>query len=125
MKGHLIRERRQEKIRNTISSDTQEEIFCKKLNEEYYGLAYNRGAMSPTNSEETNLSEENREVSFTSQGQGQTLLPKKKSIDGDFRAKYKTEICKFWAFNKQCRYGDNVRKNIFLKIKILFFKKFF
>ncbi len=35
-------------------------------------------------------------------------LMKKKSIDADFRAKYKTEICKFWGVNKDCRYGDNV-----------------
>jgi butyrate response factor 1 len=34
---------------------------------------------------------------------------KKKSVDSDFRAKYKTEICKFWGLNKECRYGDNVR----------------
>lgn len=65
--------------------------------------------MSPTNSDETNLSEENRENSFTNQAQAVNLLPKK-SVDGDFRVKYKTEICKFWSFNKNCRYGDNVKK---------------
>jgi len=32
----------------------------------------------------------------------------KKSVDADFRQKYKTEICKFWELNKECRYGNNV-----------------
>ena len=32
----------------------------------------------------------------------------KKFTDNDFRAKYKTEICKFWQVHKNCKYGDNV-----------------
>ncbi len=28
----------------------------------------------------------------------------------DFKAKYKTELCKFWEINKTCKYGDNVSK---------------
>ena len=64
-------------------------------------MAYIKGSVvSPTKSEETNLSEEIESVL------NQTI--NKKSGDSDFRQKYKTEICKFWGYNKECRYGDNV-----------------
>ncbi len=33
---------------------------------------------------------------------------KKKSIEKDFRIKYKTEKCKFYEVNMDCKYGDNV-----------------
>ncbi len=33
---------------------------------------------------------------------------KKKSIEKDFRTKYKTERCKFFEVNKECKYGENV-----------------
>lgn len=62
--------------------------------EEYIGLAYYQTA-SPDESTLDDFS--------NSSGM------KRKSTDGDFRAKYKTEICKFWELNKECRYGDNVR----------------
>ena len=39
----------------------------------------------------------------------------KKSVDVDFRQKYKTEICKFWELNKECRYGNNVIDYYFMK----------
>lgn len=37
---------------------------------------------------------------------------KKKSIEKDFRIKYKTEKCKFYEVNMDCKYGDNVKKLI-------------
>ena len=33
---------------------------------------------------------------------------KKSSADNDYRIKYKTEKCKFWELNKECKFGDNV-----------------
>ena len=68
---------------------------------------------SPALSDDTNLSDEKeRDTSISNLN----LLQKKKSVDSDFRAKYKTEICKFWGVNKECRYGDSVYKfnNFFL-----------
>jgi hypothetical protein len=29
----------------------------------------------------------------------------------DFKLKFKTEKCKFWEIDNNCKYGDNVRKN--------------
>lgn len=49
---------------------------------------------SPTRSDDTGVSEDG-------------LVGMKKSIDSDFRVKYKTEQCKFFALNKSCKYGDN------------------
>lgn len=43
---------------------------------------------------------------------------KKKSIEKDFRVKYKTEKCKFYETNKECKFGENVKSLI---LKILFF----
>jgi hypothetical protein len=31
-----------------------------------------------------------------------------KSKTGDFKTKYKTEMCKYWQIEKSCKYGDNV-----------------
>jgi hypothetical protein len=31
------------------------------------------------------------------------------SKQNDFRVKYKTEICKYWEVNKECKFGDSVR----------------
>ncbi len=32
-----------------------------------------------------------------------------KGKNSDFKLKYKTEKCKFWELDKECKYGDNVR----------------
>ena len=32
----------------------------------------------------------------------------KKTKTGDFKTKYKTEMCKYWQIEKSCKYGDNV-----------------
>lgn len=32
----------------------------------------------------------------------------KKGEGTDFRKKYKTEICKYWEVNQECRYKDSV-----------------
>jgi hypothetical protein len=32
----------------------------------------------------------------------------KKNSDHAYRAKYKTEKCKYWEINMSCKYGDNV-----------------
>jgi hypothetical protein len=62
---------------------------------------------SPTLSDDTNLSDEKERDASISMSNFNSLQ-KKKNVDSDFRAKYKTEICKFWGVNKECRYGDNV-----------------
>lgn len=72
--------------------------------EEYKDISYLNNSnylVSPNKSDETNCTEV-EESNVT-----RSIL-KKKSIDGDFRVKYKTEICKFWELNKMCKYGDNV-----------------
>jgi hypothetical protein len=82
--------------------------------DEYHGLSYlnnkmnNNNLISPTRSDETNVSmvsENDKESNYNG-----VKMQKKKSMekDGDFRAKYKTEICKFFMLNKECRYGNNV-----------------
>jgi hypothetical protein len=32
----------------------------------------------------------------------------KKSSENDFKVKYKTEICRFWEFNQNCKFGEKV-----------------
>jgi hypothetical protein len=34
--------------------------------------------------------------------------PKALQKSTDFKVKYKTEICKYWAINQSCKFGDNV-----------------
>ena len=36
-----------------------------------------------------------------------TRCNSRKSSDGSFKQKFKTEICKFWDLNKVCKFGDN------------------
>jgi hypothetical protein len=67
--------------------------------DEYQGLSYLNQKSSPIRSEDTNVTENDNDPNKAA---------KKKSIDIDFRMKYKTEICKFWELNKECRYGNNV-----------------
>jgi hypothetical protein len=34
---------------------------------------------------------------------------KKNTIESDFKIKYKTEKCKFWEINQNCKFGENVK----------------
>jgi hypothetical protein len=67
------------------------------LNEEYNGLSYKSAkVMTPRK-----------------QGVEEKVEPvKKKSIEKDFRIKYKTEKCKFFENSKECKFGDNVINNL-------------
>ncbi len=38
---------------------------------------------------------------------------RKYSIENDFRTKFKTEKCKFFELNKECKFRESVRKNIY------------
>jgi len=69
--------------------------------DEYQGLSYLNPKLSPNRSEDTNVTDNDSDIN---------KLTKKKSVEVDFRMKYKTEICKFWELNKDCRYGSNVRE---------------
>jgi hypothetical protein len=62
--------------------------------EEYQGLSYKCTKTNPIKSS----IEEKLETPV-----------KKKSIEKDFRVKYKTEKCKFYETNKECKFGENVR----------------
>jgi len=64
--------------------------------------------LKSSSEEELSMKDEYLDLRNSSEESSQFPLIKKQSIDSDFRAKYKTEICKFWALNKDCRYGDNV-----------------
>lgn len=63
----------------------------KQETDEYQGLSYKKG-----------------EQIFSYQNLNETKTSRRKT-DGDFREKYKTEKCKFWDLNKDCKYGDNVK----------------
>ena len=67
------------------------------LPEEYSGLSY----LSQSNS--NSISNPNGNYQNSEQTKG------KKSLELDFRVKYKTEKCKFWEINQTCKFGDNVR----------------
>jgi hypothetical protein len=67
--------------------------------DEYQGLSYKKDKFTPIKVEPQET-DQNK---------------KKKSIDTDFRIKYKTEKCKFWEVNKVCKYGDNV----YIIVKVL------
>jgi hypothetical protein len=78
-------------------------------NEEYQGLSYLTGdynnTISPSRSDDTTESE------------GYCKL-NKKSFENDYKAKYKTEICKFWELNKECRYGGNVQFFFIVSVRL-------
>lgn len=74
--------------------------------------------LSAKKTEIENLSDEYSELSFLNNLNCETNKNNKKSVEYDFRNKYKTEKCKFWEINKICKYGDSV---IWL---IFYFKKF-
>jgi hypothetical protein len=61
--------------------------------DEYHGLSYKSAKATPIKSSVEEKSE---------------TPVKKKSIEKDFRIKYKTEKCKFYETNKECKFGDNV-----------------
>lgn len=65
------------------------------ISDEYQGISYKSSKITPIKT--VDLCEEKTEIQ------------KKKSIEKDFRVKYKTEQCKFYEVNKECKYGDNVR----------------
>lgn len=67
--------------------------------EEYQGLSYLNNKLSPNRSDDTNVTDNDNDINKSA---------KKKSVEVDYRMKYKTEICKFWELNKDCRYGNNV-----------------
>ena len=65
-----------------------------------------------------NQREEYFDLSFSNGNmQNQEIPKRKKSLELDFKIKYKTEKCKFWEINQTCKFGDSV--------KILFFFYFF
>ncbi len=70
-------------------------VSPKKVNcgeaEEYEGLSYKASKATPINDEKEESCQ-------------------KKSIDKDFRVKYKTEQCKFYGMNKECKFGESVNK---------------
>lgn len=33
----------------------------------------------------------------------------KRKLSEDFKTKFKTELCKFWELNGECKFGENVR----------------
>ena len=85
---------------------------------EYYDLSYlrNKNPHSP------NLNENkiphcncNSNCHIIPNNQNSEISKAKKSIELDFKIKYKTEKCKFWEINQTCKFGDNV-KFIFTKI---------
>jgi hypothetical protein len=61
--------------------------------DEYQGISYKSSKITPVKT--VDLYEDKQEI-------------KKKSIEKDFRIKYKTEQCKFYQVNKECKFGDNV-----------------
>lgn len=70
----------------------------KKSNDEYSELSYlNINFIKNTN----NLNSSN----FLTAEQ-----KAKKSLELDFKIKYKTEKCKYWEINQTCKFGDSVRK---------------
>lgn len=40
-----------------------------------------------------------------------SIKPRKKSDHLDYKSKFKTEKCKFWDVNKECKFGENVLDN--------------
>ena len=47
-------------------------------------------------------------------------LKAKKSIEMDFKIKYKTEKCKFWEINETCKFGDNVKNKNKINLSFIF-----
>ena len=79
--------------------------------DEYQGLSYQRSALTPIvyvdlaeqgDADSANLLNTSTNASGINQPSN-----KKKSMD-DYKKKYKTEKCKFYEVNKECKYGDNV-----------------
>lgn len=64
--------------------------------------------LSAKKTEIENLSDEYSELSFLNNLNCETNKNNKKSVEYDFRNKYKTEKCKFWEINKSCKFGDGV-----------------
>ncbi len=57
------------------------------------------------------LSDEYSGLSYLNMPNCETALANKgvkKYSDYDYRAKYKTEKCKYWEINMSCKFGDNV-----------------
>jgi hypothetical protein len=97
---------------NDINETNSNKNFLKVINspispqassDEYQGISYKSSLISPTPVKTVHLCEE--------------IKDKKISIDKDFRIKYKTEQCKFFEVNKDCKYGDNVK--LFLNINLV------
>ncbi len=68
--------------------------------DEYQGLSYKTNKATPV-----------KTVDLHPECKSETKVDqpvKKKSIERDFRIKYKTEKCKFYETNKECKFGDNV-----------------
>jgi hypothetical protein len=69
-------------------------------NDEYEELSYKCSKATPISSK-PDVSDDNTDTNGDNP-------PKKKSFEKDFRVKYKTEKCKFFELNRECKYKDNV-----------------
>lgn len=80
-------------------SQTQQPVI--NFENEYQGLSYKANKPTPISVKAPKKHELDVNTS--------TTATKRKSSDiVDFRAKYKTEKCKFWEINQQCKFADNV-----------------
>jgi hypothetical protein len=52
--------------------------------------------------------DDNRSVSSLKTNSSVKYKTPRKNKSGDFKTKYKTEMCKYWQIEKSCKYGDSV-----------------
>ena len=90
--------------RNANSTNTKKRgAKPPKPDEEYMGLSYLA----------------NKETPLSPEAEPQPQAKKRKSGEKDFRTKYKTEKCKFWELNGECKFGDNVKLILFIYFSVL------
>lgn len=84
------------------SNNYSTKFFPTEKDNEYSELSYYNNNIS------NNPSNSNRNINQTPSSID-IANAKKKSLELDFKIKYKTEKCKYWEINQTCKFGDNVR----------------
>ena len=91
MENNLLSYDNDYKLQNQINTNS-----TAKLNDEYMDLSYKSNTATPLvkNKEQNKRNDPDR----------------KYSMENDFRTKFKTERCKYYQLNKDCKFGESVSK---------------
>ncbi len=93
----------------SFAENFQKKNLIRQLNLNVIGNIYDKNNNNNNTQNEYNDLSYLRNKNSPNLNQNPEISKVKKSIELDFKIKYKTEKCKFWEINQTCKFRDNVK----------------